>query len=178
MTSEERKRELMEWLRAIVLALVVGGVLSFTIRPTLVSGNSMTPTLNDRNYLIIDKMTYRFEQPSRGDIVVFKTTLKTVDGSPKDLIKRVVGLPRDAIRITEGLVYINDQLLKESYILEAFTDGDVKVIVPEGKVFVLGDNREVSMDSRSAEIGFVPIEQIRGRILIRVLPVNDFGQVQ
>ena len=178
MTSEERKRELMEWLRAIVLALVVGGVLSFTIRPTLVSGNSMTPTLNDRNYLIIDKMTYRFEKPSRGDIVVFKTTLKTADGSPKDLIKRVVGLPGDAVKITEGLVYIDDQLLKESYVLEEFTDGDIEVIIPEGQVFVLGDNRDVSMDSRSVEIGLVPIEQIRGRILIRVLPVNDFGQVQ
>lgn len=178
MTSDERRKELMEWLRAIVLALVVGGVLSFTIRPTLVSGNSMTPTLNDRNYLIIDKMSYRFEEPSRGDIVVFKTALKTVDGSPKDLIKRVVALPGDAVRITDGQVYINNQLLRESYVQEAFTDGEVEVSVPEGKVFVLGDNREVSMDSRSVEIGFVPIDKIRGRILIRVLPVNDFGQVK
>ncbi len=177
MNSEERKKELMEWIRAIVLALIVGGVLSLTIRPTLVSGNSMTPTLNDRNYLIIDKMTYRFEQPNRGDIIVFKTKLKTADGSPKDLIKRIIALPGDSVKIIEGVVYINNQLLEERYLTESFTEGELDVVVPTDKVFVLGDNRRVSMDSRSVEIGFVPIESIRGRVLIRVLPVNDFGQV-
>jgi signal peptidase I len=178
MTSEERIRELMEWLKAIVLALVVGGILSFTIRPTLVSGSSMAPTLNDRNYLIIDKVPYRFGLPDRGDIIVFKTKLKTVEGAPKDLIKRVVAVPGDRIDILEGKVFINDQQLHESYVLDEFTDGDVSLTVPENKVFVLGDNRDISMDSRSNEVGLIDYDNIRGKIFIRVLPINEFGQVK
>jgi signal peptidase I len=168
---------LLEWLRAIILALVVGSILSLTIRPTLVSGNSMAPTLYDRNYLIIDKMSYRFDVPKRGDIIVFKTSLKTADGSPKDLIKRVVAIPGDEIIISDGRVYINNQLLEETYILETYTEGELTLTIPENQYFVLGDNRTVSMDSRSKDVGLVPRDAIRGKILIRVLPINEFGQV-
>jgi len=178
MTADEKRKELLEWLRAIILALVVGLVLSLTIRPTLVSGNSMAPTLNDRNYLIIDKVTYRFENPKRGDIVVFKTGLKTAEGASKDLIKRIVALPGDYISISEGIVYINNQEIKESYVLDPYTEGEMALTVPKDKVFVLGDNRAVSMDSRSGEVGLIPYQAIRGKILIRVLPVNEFGQVK
>jgi len=178
MTSDERRQELMEWLRAIVLALVVGGVLSLTIRPTLVSGSSMTPTLNDRNYLIIDKVSYLIDSPERGDIIVFKTNLKTLDGAPKDLIKRIIAVPGDVVDIKEGAVYINEQKMMESYVLEPYTDGELQMTIPKNKVFVLGDNREVSMDSRSDQVGLVDYEDIRGKILIRVLPVNEFGQVK
>lgn len=178
MTSEERIKELMEWLKAIVLALVVGGILSFSIRPTLVSGSSMMPALKDGNYLIIDKLSYRFDLPGRGDIIVFKTNLKTLEGASKDLIKRVVGLPGDRIDILDGKVFINDQELYESYVLDDFTDGAVSLTVPEKKVFVLGDNREISMDSRSSEIGLVDYDKIRGKIFIRVLPIKEFGQVK
>lgn len=177
MTADERRREFMEWLRAISLALTVGIVLSLTIRPTLVSGNSMAPTLYDRNYLIIDKMSYRFVQPERGDIIVFKTELKTADGSPKDLIKRVVAVPGDILTISDGAVYINNQQLEEGYILEDYTEGDMTLTIPDDKFFVLGDNRTVSMDSRSEAVGLVTRESIRGKILIRVLPINAFGEV-
>lgn len=178
MTPEERRKEVMEWLRAIALALVVGGILSLTIRPTLVSGNSMAPTLNDRNYLIIDKMSYHFESPRRGDIIVFKTALKTIEGSPKDLIKRIIATPGDEVVVSEGIVYINGQELRESYILEEHTDGDIQLTIPEDKVFVLGDNRGISMDSRSDEVGLISYDDIRGKILIRVLPIDEFGQVK
>lgn len=177
MTSEERKKELMEWLRAILLALIVGSILSMTVRPTLVSGNSMAPTLNDRNYLIIDKVTYRFEPPARGDIVVFKTKLKTAQGVSKDLIKRIIAVPGDELVVEGGDVFVNGHQLKESYVLEEITEGSLKMTIPPEKVFVLGDNRHISMDSRSDQVGLIPYYDIRGKILIRVLPVKDFGQV-
>ncbi|MBN2898169.1 MAG: signal peptidase I [Clostridia bacterium] len=178
MTAEERRREFLEWARAIVMALIIGCILSLTIRPTLVSGNSMAPTLNDRNYLIIDKVSYRFDAPHRGDVVVFKTQLTTAEGAPKDLIKRIVGIPGDYVVLREGSVYVNNQLLEEKYVLENFTDGEVALTVPENRYFVLGDNRKVSLDSRSKEVGLVPYDAIRGKILIRVLPINEFGEVK
>lgn len=170
-------KEILEWARAIILALVMGLVLTLIIRPILVKGHSMEPTLGDNNYLLIEQVSYQMSEPDYGDIIVFKSDLFSTDGSQRDLIKRVIGESGDHVVIEEGSVFINDELLKESYLNGKWTAGDVDLFVPEDFVFVMGDNRGNSMDSRSDEVGLVRDDQIRGRVLIRLFPISRFGAI-
>lgn len=172
------KRELMEWLKALLSSLIIVGIILFFIRPTLVKGDSMFPTIKEYNYLIIEKMSYRFGEPHQGDIIVFKSDLPENRFKNKDLIKRVIGTPGDHVVIREGQVYINDKLQNESYINEPYTFGNVDIVVPESHVFVMGDNRAVSRDSRDQAVGVVPYDRIRGKIFIRLFPFNRMGAVQ
>lgn len=171
------KRELMEWLKALVSSLIIVGIILFFVRPTLVKGDSMFPTIKEYNYLIIEKMSYRFHEPEYGDIIVFKSELPENRFKNKDLIKRVIGTPGDHLEIRDGQVYLNDELIQESYINEPYTFGNVDVVIPDHKVFVMGDNRAVSRDSRDQAVGLVMFDQIRGKILIRLFPFNRMGKV-
>lgn len=172
------KQEVVEWLKALLSSLIIVGLILFFIRPTLVKGDSMYPTIKEYNYLIIEKMSYRFAEPDRGDIIVFKSELRENLFKNKDLIKRVVAKPGDNVRIFEGKVFLNDQLLEEDYINEPYTYGQLDVVVPEGSVFVMGDNRGVSRDSRDDAIGFVDYDRIRGKIFIRLFPFKEIGLVK
>lgn len=171
------KKEAYEWLKTIVLSVIIALVLTSIVRPTIVKGESMMPTLQPNNYLIIDKASYYFGEPEKDDIIVFSTDFKNLDGSEKDLIKRVIGVSGDNIVITEGALYINDEEIKESYILDNFTKGEVDVIIPKGDIFVLGDNRDNSLDSRNANLGLVPVESVKGKVLIRLFPFDKIGAV-
>jgi len=170
-------KEILEWARAIIIALVIGLVLTLLIRPILVKGHSMEPTLGDNNYLLIEQVSYQVGDPTYGDIIVFKSELYSTDGSQRDLIKRVIGGSGDHITIDHGEVYVNDELLDELYTKEEWTGGAVDLVVPNDHVFVMGDNRNNSMDSRSDEVGLVREEQIRGRVLIRLFPISRFGAI-
>ena len=172
------KKEAFEWLKTIILSIAIASLITVFIRPTIVKGESMLPTLQPNNYLIIDKATYYFYEPKKNDIVVFSTEFKNLDGSNKDLIKRVIGVEGDNIIISGGVLYINDKAIKESYLLDDFTKGDIDVIIPEGEVFVLGDNRENSLDSRNSRLGLVPIDHIKGRVLVRLFPFSKIGRVK
>lgn len=171
------KKEILEWLKTIIVSVVIAIVITTFIRPTLVKGESMMPTLQPNNYLIINKVTYMFSGPVSGDIVVFATELHNLDGSNKDLIKRVIGTEGDTVEIKEGKVYINGELISEEYILGNYTNGDVTLTIPEGKIFVMGDNRGNSLDSRSSEVGLVDVSDIKGKVLIRLYPFNELGVV-
>ncbi|WP_432665745.1 signal peptidase I [Wukongibacter baidiensis] len=171
-------REIFEWIKTIVVAVVIALVITTFIRPTLVKGQSMYPTLEPNNYLIINKIPYMMHKPERGDIVVFKSHLKTDDGKEKDLIKRVVAVAGDNVVIKDGVTYINGEKQNEGYINGDFTSGDVEVEVPEGKVFVMGDNRQNSLDSRDPRVGNVDIETIIGKVLVRLFPFNEIGKVK
>ncbi|MGB3366395.1 MAG: signal peptidase I [Acidaminobacteraceae bacterium] len=171
------KKEAYEWLRTIVLSIIIAVVLTSIIRPTIVKGESMMPTLQENNYLIIDKASYHFNEPLKGDIVVFSTDFMNLDGSKKDLIKRVIGVSGDNVVIKEGLVYINGKEIKESYILDDFTKGEFDVIIPKGSIFVLGDNRDNSLDSRNSNLGLVNLGKVKGKVLIRLFPFNEIGSV-
>lgn len=171
------KKEILEWLKTIIVSVVIAIVITTFIRPTLVKGESMMPTLQPNNYLIINKVTYMFSGPASGDIVVFSTELHNLDGSNKDLIKRVIGVAGDTVEIKEGKVYINGELISEEYILGNYTNGDVTLTIPEGKIFVMGDNRGNSLDSRSSEVGLVKVSDIKGKVLIRLYPFNELGVV-
>jgi len=153
-------------------------VYLFVMQPHQVKGNSMHPTYYDEEYILTDKISYKFHLPQRGDIVILK--------SPKnpdiDFIKRVVALPGEKVLIKEGRLYINGQELQEDYLKVStpvfpggFIQEGLEVTIPDGFLFVLGDNRPGSSDSR--EFGFIPVENIIGRVFFRYFPLNRFGSV-
>lgn len=172
------KKEAFEWLKTIILSLILALVLTAFIRPTIVKGESMMPTLQPNNYLIIDKASYHFDDPKRNDIVVFSTEFENVDGSKKDLIKRVIGTKGDHIVIKDGIVHVNEEIYEEKYITENFTKGEVDITIPSGELFVLGDNRDNSLDSRSEDVGLVHVKNVKGKVLIRLFPFNEIGIVK
>lgn len=159
----------------IVAALIAFLILQF-IKPTIVKESSMEPTLYENNYIFLSKQSYQFGKPQRGDIIVFHTNLTTWQGEEKLLIKRVIGLGGDVISIVDGQVTINDELQKEDYIFEDFTSGYLEdFVVPEGQLFVMGDNREVSLDSRSSDIGCIQVEDVIGKAFFRLYPFDRIG---
>jgi len=175
------KNEIMEWIKTIVLSVVIALVITTFIKPTIVRQHSMSPTLEEYDFLIINRLLYKRSTPNYGDIIVFKSDLKTNIGNNKLLIKRVIALPSDELFIEEGRIYLNGQLLEEEYLNGIETDGkDVegeRLIVPEGKLFVMGDNRGNSMDSRDRVIGFINQEDIVGKAFIRLFPFNKIGRL-
>ncbi len=184
------KKEIIEWIKAIIFALVIVGVLNVFITTTMVYSTSMYPTLIEKDLLILKKTN----DIERGDIVSFVSDLKInqndIDalniiqklkskvGDKKSLIKRVIGLPGDSLLINDGKVYINGELYNEDY-LNSITTGNVKIDkIPENKYFLMGDNRRVSLDSRSDLVGLVDKETIIGDVLVRIFPLNRIGVVE
>ncbi|OGK14713.1 signal peptidase I [Candidatus Roizmanbacteria bacterium RIFCSPLOWO2_01_FULL_37_16] len=154
-------------------------VYFFIMQPNQVKGASMEPTFYSGEYILTSKITYKFRSPHRGDVVIFK--------SPKnpdiDYIKRIVGLPGDKVVILEGKLYLNDELLTEPYISAAtnlwesgFSKEGQPVNVPDNMVFVMGDNRPRSSDSR--EFGPVPIEAVIGEVFFRYFPASKLGFIK
>lgn len=156
----------------IVVVIVIG--ISFFIKPIIVKGSSMVPTLENKDYLLINKQAYNLGEPERGDIVVFPH--EEGDGEESLYIKRVIALPGDRLVIKNGNVYINDELQEEEYIKNAATtSGKIDFVIPEGEIFVMGDNRENSSDSRY--FGTVTIDDVLGEVMVRLFPLNKIGSV-
>ncbi|QQG37752.1 MAG: signal peptidase I [Candidatus Kaiserbacteria bacterium] len=159
---------------AIGLALFIR---FFIAAPYVVSGASMEPNFHDWNYLIIDRLTYDLSDPARGDVIVF--ALPGSNG--RSLIKRVIGLPGETVRIADRSVRIVNAehpdgfVLDEPYLDESNIGGmnDMSVSLGDDQYFVLGDNRKVSADSRSW--GTLPRADIVGRVLVRLFPLNGIG---
>ena len=171
----------LDFIETIVIALAIFVVVyRFLFQPHQVKGNSMFDNFHDGEYLLTDKVSYRFRPPQRDDVVVFKAP-KNED---YDYIKRVIGLPGDQVKVAGNKVFINDQLLDESGYLDpritthagAYTREGQTVTVPQAQYFVLGDNRNNSSDSR--EWGLVPQENIVGKAWVRYWPVNRLGPIK
>ena len=168
--------ELKEWAKDILIAVIVAVIILQFIKPTFVRETSMMPTLQEYNFLFLSKQAYRFGEPKQGDIIVFHTNLKTQTGDEKLLIKRVIGLPGDTVRIEEGKVFINDEEQKEPYTLEAYTSGYIEdLTVPDDSLFVMGDNRQNSTDSRDPSVGCIKISDVYGKAVFRLYPFNEIG---
>ncbi len=172
------KQKLLDILSTSIYLLVIM-VLAFLIikyvgQRTEVVGRSMEPTLENADNLIVDKITYRFFEPKRYDIIVFPYR----DGSGLYYIKRIIGLPGERVYINErGDVYVNQNKLEETYIKEKATDAGIAAVpvqLGENEYFVLGDNRNNSTDSRSLEVGIVKKDEIIGRAIVRIWPLNKF----
>lgn len=169
------KKELLSWAFYLVFVLAVTWfILTFIGQRTVVDGRSMQNTLQDRDNLIVEKISYRFTDPSRFDVIVFPPY-----DTKEYYIKRIIGLPGETIRIDEdGTIYINDEILEENFGKETIQNPG-RAIEPitlgEDEYFVLGDNRNNSLDSRSQKVGNVKREQIIGRAWLRIWPLNKIG---
>lgn len=163
-----------EILETILPALCIAwAVYLFLARTITVQGQSMEPNLHEQQRVIVDLVSYRFRSPERGEIIVFDVP-ESVSKIP--LIKRVVGIPGDTIETKEGAAYLNGQRLDEPYLRETTLGRMPPRVVPEGHVFVLGDNRNRANDSR--RLGMVPYEDIVGRAWISYWPPEDVGLVK
>lgn len=169
---------ILEILKIVVIAvLIVLPIRYFLFQPFFVRGSSMEPNFQNFDYLIIDEITYRFREPQRGEVVVFKY--------PQDLssrfIKRIIGLPGEKIEIEEGKVFIEregkTELLEEPYLSEGTrTPGNTEFLLREDEYFVLGDNRTFSSDSR--RWGPVKRDEIVGRVFLRLFPFSCLAKIE
>ena len=145
--------------------------IKFVGQRTIVIGDSMNPTLEDGENLITDKITYRFKEPKRFDIIVFPQKANT----SKLLIKRIIGMPGETVEIKDGRVYINGYELNETYGNEVMKDGGLAanaITLGPNEYFVLGDNRNNSQDSRFASVGNIQRSDIIGRAWLRIWPLD------
>ena len=178
--TERRKQIILEWVRDIAIAIVIALAISMVIKPTVVKESSMEPNFYQNDYIFLNRLAYKFGHgPEKGDVIVFRSHSKNLldnKGKNKLLIKRVIGVPGDTINISDGEVYINGELDDQSYTNDGETTGTVKDLkVPEGKLFCMGDNRFVSVDSRSKDVKFVDQDTIVGKAVFRLFPLGKMG---
>ena len=192
-------KEIGSWIIVIVVALVLSLFIDSTIiAKAEVEQSSMENTLFEGQQLIVNKLSYTFDEPKRGDIIIFleneekgniidnfirsvKNRFSSSDeiaAEQERLVKRVIGVAGDEIDIQNGYVYINGERLEESYVNGITLPGNVKlpITVGEGELFVIGDNREVSRDSR--DFGPIDVKQVEGKAVFRVYPFNQIGKVE
>ena len=164
-------------LYLLVVLLLTSLVIRYIGQRTMVEGISMDPTLYDGDNLILDKVTYRFSDPKRFDIVVFPFKYK----EKTNYIKRIIGLPGETVQIDEyGCIYINGEILPESYGKEIISSDRIglayePIVLGEDEYFVMGDNRNHSTDSRTEVVGNVKRSEIIGRAWLRIWPFSRFG---
>lgn len=163
-----------EVLEVLVVAVVaVWLIRSFLVQPFLISGASMEPNFSDGHYLLIDEVTYRFREPERGEITVFRSP---IDKSTF-FVKRIIGLPGEHFVIQNGHVFINNQRLNEEYLNSSLnTFGDQDLVLGEREYFVLGDNRSFSFDSRNW--GPLDRNSITGIVRLRLWPLNQVMAIE
>lgn len=184
------KKEFLEWVKSFIIALVVVFAFKMFFGTTVVYSTSMYPTLIEKDVLLLQKT----QNVERGDIVSFKSKLTlTADDiqslnllqrffvnekTPKTLIKRVIGLPGDSIEVKDGIVKINGEVANESYV-SSENVGEVYIkAIPEGEYFMMGDNRAVSLDSRSEQVGLIAEKDLVGKVLVRLWPLSKLGSVK
>ncbi|MDO8451739.1 MAG: signal peptidase I [bacterium] len=171
---------IFDFLQSIVVVLAVMVMIYlFIMSPQEISGASMEPNFHNGEYILTNKIQYKFAQPKRGDVVIFK--------SPKnkdiDFIKRIIGLPGDSVKLSKNALYINGEKLEEPYLApgvrifgESFLHEGQEITVPPEHYFVVGDNRPHSSDSR--EFGPVSKEEFIGKAFLRYWPFRDFTLLQ
>lgn len=181
------KNELLEWVKALLIA----GAIVFFVRwllfsPFIVDGESMLPNFENGERMVVNKLIYDLREPRRGEVIVFLAP------EGKDYIKRVIGEPGDRVRVEGDRVYVNGEAIEEPYLREMLDKAaqtgqpyntgiygyTEEVTVPEDALFVLGDNRPRSKDSRSPEVGFVPFDKIVGRADIVYWPIGNLRLVK
>ncbi len=182
-------RSVIEWIAVIGGALIVALVIkTFLIQAFYIPSGSMETTLEIGDRVLVNKLSYRLHDVNRGDLVVFEAhegegdcglpvnqaVATAAEGGIKDLIKRVIGLPGDTVEGRDGQLLVNDRILVEPYLDEGVTTDDFEAVtIPEGCLWVMGDNRSDSRDSRS--FGPVAEDQLVGRAFVRVWPLTSLG---
>lgn len=176
MEKEKSKvREIISWILYIILIVgITLFIITFIGQRTKVSGKSMENTLHDGDNLIVEKVSYRFSDPKRFDIVVFPYRYE------KDVfyIKRIIGLPGETVQIMDGDIYINGEVLEEDFGKEIIINPGIAfypLTLGEDEYFVMGDNRNNSADSRVEDVGPVHRDEFIGRAWVRIWPLNKIG---
>ena len=170
-------QELLGWI--VYIAVIIGLtwlIITFVGQRTRVSGHSMEATLHDGDNLIVDKLSYRFRDPKRFEIIVFPYSHK----ENTYYIKRIIGLPGETVQVKDGYVYIDGEKLDENYGLEVMEDAGIAaepIELGEDEYFVLGDNRNHSSDSRDPSVGILHRDELIGRAWIRIWPLDSIGVI-
>lgn len=162
----------VETLETIILAAVLFAGINFVSARIRVDGRSMEPTFHHGEYVIVNKLAYRFDEFERGDVIVFPYPFN----EEEDFIKRIIGLPGDRVTVRGGQVYVNDRLLDEPYISAQPLRDFEETLVPESQLFVMGDNRNDSSDSRSW--GTLEMDAVIGEAWFVYWPLSDLGLVE
>ncbi|WP_084423037.1 signal peptidase I [Cohnella thermotolerans] len=181
-SSSKAGNELTEWIKALVIA----GILVFVIRwllvsPFIVDGESMEPNFQNRERIIVNKVLYDFRQPKAGEVIVFH-----VPDEKRDFIKRVIAVPGDKVKVEGDTVYVNGKPIDEPYLKKAIAEAHAEGrayndtdfpegTVPAGTLFVMGDNRSNSKDSRM--IGYIPMSRVVGRAELIFWPLKDINYI-
>lgn len=168
-----------ELFKTVIFVLIMAFLIRFFIfQPFVVQGISMEPNLHDSEYLIVDRLTYRIKMPEKGDVIVFRAP----DNQQVDYIKRIIAVPGDEIKIVNNQITINDKPIEEKYLPNDFKtlingslETDMEKTVGSDEYFVMGDNREHSLDSRI--FGVIKKSAIVGRALYILYPLENFGRV-
>lgn len=175
--SKSTAKEVLDWILYIGIVLILSWlIVTFVGVRTVVDGQSMEPTLQDGNNLIVDKLSYRFRDPKRYEIIVFPYKYE----ENTYYIKRIIGLPGETVQVKNGEVYIDGEILGEDYGAEAMEDAGIAsdpIELGTDEYFVLGDNRNHSSDSRDPSVGVLRREDLIGRDWIRIYPFDEMGFV-
>lgn len=178
--SREKRKKKLRFLKKLIdcgffllIVLIITYVLNeYVVERTQVHNHSMEPTLNEGDVLLTDKLSYKKRSPKRMEIIIFKN-----ESNGEDLIKRVIGLPGETVRIVQGKIYIDGENIEDVDGLDLPFDAGLAANdfkLADDEYFVIGDNREVSIDSRSATVGAVKSEDIIGRAFVRIKPLSKF----
>lgn len=165
-------KEIIEWVKSLAIAGVLAIIIhTFLFAVVVVSGPSMETTLHNNERLIMNKIVYNFSDPKHGDIIVFHAN------EEDDYIKRIIGLPGETIQYRNNQLFINGEAIEEPYLSDTtYTTDFGPLEIPEGTVFVMGDNRLNSSDSRI--IGSISEDKIVGRVNLLIWPLNRIGLVE
>ncbi len=167
---EYRSREIRNWVLSLAIAVIVALTLRFFVFEFIrVDGESMLPTLENNEYVFMERVTYWFSGPKRGDIVICH-----FPGSPDTYVKRVIGVGGDRLRVTNGVLYINDTA-NYDYFSGVMNMNMNELTVPEDSVFVMGDNRNNSTDSRM--VGALSLDMILGEAVFIIWPLDNIGGI-
>ncbi|MBR0597637.1 signal peptidase I [Sinanaerobacter chloroacetimidivorans] len=180
MANSEDNRPFKEKYRIYIYPVVLAWIVTMLVRPVISDGNAMLPGIQDGQVIIVAKHTYTTVRgtPEFQQVVAFREDFLEEGEKGENTIRRVIGLPGDKIEIKDGKVFRNDEVLEEDYII-GDTEGDVgPMFIGEDEVFVLGDNREESVDSRDSRVGPLKMEMIRGSCAITVWPINQIGRIK
>lgn len=181
--SGDKKPQILSSLKEIIIYMIIFVMCVFilpkyVVQKTIVDGDSMETTLHDKDRLLLDKLSYQFKNPDRFDIIVFYPYGKEVD---EYYVKRVIALPGETVQIIEEDIFINGNKLVEHYGKDPITYAGIaqdSITLDEDEFFLLGDNREISLDSRYEDVGLVHRDMIAGRAILRILPLDKFGIVK
>ncbi|MFB5266546.1 signal peptidase I [Paenibacillus enshidis] len=187
--KNKEKNEVLEWVKAIVIALVLVFLIRWLLfKPFIVEGPSMQPNFHTGERVIVNEILYKIREPERGEVIVFH-----VPEENRDFIKRVIAVPGDTITVDGDVVKVNGEQVPETYIQDAVQEAHAKgeeynmladfpngvnqeTKVPEGRIFVMGDNRSNSTDSR--KLGFIDLNEVIGRADVIFWPVSDMKWIK